>query len=222
MASVPFVYECDRESGFVLDPNSHKRVGYITKLDGFGLTQPATPDLTVSIPYSGQSKYSGITFTPPHADNPFQTASVVGVLENFSWAGGAGDAINFDFWCSQENATALKALQQLALKTTTLKELGWWIINYDQETKQWFEQSYPASQTAAISVLIPGKDDPALNIDLNPVPVKDGIDVNVYKVSVSVVPAANQQYSLHFADSAVKPVVKSWGLVVGTRPAGLV
>jgi hypothetical protein len=214
MASVPFVYECDRESGFVADPNSHERFGYITKLDGFGLTNPLTPDLTVSIPYSGQPKYSGITLAQPGANAP-RTASVVGVLEKFSWAGGVGDAINFDLWCSQENATALKALQQLALKNSKVKGLGWWIVDYDQEVKQWFEQSYPQSESA-ITGLAAGK---SLNVDLIPVPVKGGIDVDLYKISVSVVPAANQQYSLFFANSAVKPEVKSWGLVVGTLPA---
>jgi hypothetical protein len=218
MASVPFVYECDRESGFAPDSNSHKRVGYITKLDGFGLSDPATPDLTVSIPYSGQPKYSGITLTQPGAGGLLRTASVVGVLEEFSWAGGVGDAIKFDFWCSQENATTIKALQQLGLKNSTVKGFGWWIVDYDQETKQWFEQSYPVGDPA-IKGLITGKDNPELSVDLSPVAVKDGIDVNVYKVSISVVPAANQQYPLEFASSAENPIVKSWGLVVGTLPA---
>jgi hypothetical protein len=176
MASVPFVFECDRESGFVLDPNSHKRVGYITKLDGFGLTHPAISDLNVSIPYSGQPKYSGISFRQPGVGLP-RTASVVGVLENFAWAGSVGDAIKFDFWCSQENATALKAIQQSMLKPGALREMGWWIADYDQETRQWFEQSYPASE-AAITGLITGKENPALYVDLNPVfffQAEDGI-----------------------------------------------
>jgi hypothetical protein len=218
MASVPFVYECDRESGFVPDPNSHKRVGYITKLDGFGLSGPATPDLTVSIPYSGQPKYSGITLKQPGAGGLLRTASVVGVLEEFSWAESVGGAIKFDFWCSQENATTIKGLEQLGLKNSTVKELGWWIVDYDQEVKQWFEQSYPAGEPA-IKGLIAGKDNSELSVDLSPAAVKDGIDVDLYKVSISVAPAANQQYSLVFANSADKPVVKSWGLVVGTLPA---
>jgi hypothetical protein len=38
----------------------------------------------------------------------------------------------------------------------------------------------------------------------------------VYNVHFEVVPAANAQHVLHFANSDQKKVVKSWGLVVGT------
>jgi hypothetical protein len=217
MASVAFTYECDRESGFVADPNMRKRVGYITKLDGFGLAHPAAADLTVSVSYSGQPKYSGIALAQPTAANAPRTTSVIGVVDKFSWAGGAGDAIELDFWCSHANASAIKLLQQDTLKTNAVKGLGWWIVDYDPEVKQWFEEAFPASG-AAITGLIAGQGNPELNADLTPVPVTGGIDVDVYKISISVVPAANQQYSLEFANSANKPVVKSWGLVTGTLP----
>jgi hypothetical protein len=218
MASVPFAYECDRDSAFAPDTNSHKRSGFITELDGFGLAQPLTPDLTVSVPYSGQPRYSGITVAPPGAGGLPRSASVVGVLENFTWAGGGGDAIKLDFWCSQEHGTTMRALQQFTLATTKLKALGWWIVDYDQVNKQWFEQSYPAS-AAAITGSIAAKGSPGLNVGPEPVPVKAGIGVNLYKVSISVVPAANQQYALLFASSAERSIVKSWGLPAGTPTA---
>jgi hypothetical protein len=96
--------------------------------------------------------------------------------------------------------------------------MGWWIADYDQEAKQWFEQSYPVGEPA-IKGLIAGKDNPEFSVDLSPVAVKDWIEINVYKVSISVVPASNQQYPLEFASSAENPIVKSWGLIVGTLPA---
>lgn len=42
--------------------------------------------------------------------------------------------------------------------------------------------------------------------------------INVYKISLEIVPAANLQYSLFFANSSTKKVVKSWGLVSGHLP----
>jgi hypothetical protein len=45
MATVPFVFECSREQGFLPDPNEHNRVGYIIELDGFGLAGPMDKDL---------------------------------------------------------------------------------------------------------------------------------------------------------------------------------
>jgi hypothetical protein len=213
MAAIPFDYECDRESGFVLDPNSQKRVGYITTLDGLGLAQPVAPDLNVSVPYNGQPKYTGVTLGNPVPGKPARALSVVGVIEKFSWEGGAGNPIVIDFWCSQGNAVKIRSAQQVELTVTQVNHLGWWIIDYDQEAKVWFEQSFPVP--GAITGSISGKEAPALNTDLNPVPVKDGIDVNVYKVTISVAPAANQQFALQFANSAAKPLAKSWGLVVG-------
>lgn len=218
MASIPFAYECDRATGFGLASNSYLRFGYITRLDGFGLTQPATGDLTVAVPYSGQPKYSGITIKQPAVAGQPRTAAVVGVLESFNWPGGVGDPITVNFWCSQQNAAAIKTVQQVTVKTTTVKALGWWIASYDQATKQWFEQSYPVS-APAVNGVIAGKDNPELNVDLAPVPVADGIDVMVYKVSLSVQPAANQQFVLEFANSAAQLTAKPWGLVTGTLPA---
>ena len=221
MASVPFEFDCVKEAGFVMDPNAHPRFGYITALDGFGLGPGSalSADLNVSVPFNVSSTYPPLELKPaplaaPAA--PIPTATVVGVIEKFTWAGGVGDAIHLEFWCSQENSLHVKALQQLALKNTAINALGWWIADYDPETKLWFEQSYPQSPTT-IAGTVPGGDNPMmLDVDLTGAPVKDGIDVLVYKVSISVVPAANRAYSLMFANSSNKPVVKAWGLEVGS------
>lgn len=44
--------------------------------------------------------------------------------------------------------------------------------------------------------------------------MKEGIDVDVYKVTMGVVPAAITRYMLHFANSSTQAVVEPWGLVV--------
>jgi hypothetical protein len=213
MASIPYEYKCDKSSGFIMDPNAHKRVGYVTSFGGLRGTSIAA-DLIVTVPFNGGTK-------PPHfADFKYQStggtgsASVVGVLEQFSWAGGAGDSIKLDFYVSQTNAVHIKTLQQKTQMTTKISGLSWWIADYDQEHKTWFEQSYP--NTGPISGIITGKENPQLNVDLTPVNVKDGIDVNVYKISLAVASGANLSYPLSFANSNLKPVVKSWGVVVGT------
>jgi hypothetical protein len=78
----------------------------------------------------------------------------------------------------------------------------------------WYERAYPL-EPHTITGIIKGKDNLEFNVDLTGASVKDGIDVMVYKVSMSVAPAANQQCSLHFANTSTMPVVKAWGLVVG-------
>lgn len=212
MATTPFVYACDKEAGFVLDPDEQQRVGYLTALT-IGTTQLAK-DLQVQVPAIKSLGFTGLgPLKPPPLNQTNSTAGVVGVLDKFSWEGGIGNPLSLEFWVSQQNATHLKAAQQAALETTIVNSLSWWIINYDQETKQWYEQSFPAAP-AAISGIIAGKDNPELNVDLTGAPAKDGIDVVVYKVALTVSPPANHQYTLQFASAPQKNVAKAWGLVV--------
>ena len=215
MATVPFIFECDKASGFVMDPNDHRRVGYITDFHGLGMTTPLAKDLAIFFPHTNQAPvYQGIPPVQPSVSG-LNTAHVVGVLEKFEWDGSVGGALKFDFWVSQENAFQIKALQQATLKTTRIDSLGWWILDYDQETKQWYEQSYPNSSKTVSGQLL-NRENPELNVDLTPVPAKDGIDVMVYKISLGVAPGANQQYALSVANSSTKPVSKQWGLIIGT------
>jgi hypothetical protein len=196
MATVPFDYDCDMSYAFVPDPNKQERVGYVTAFAG--LAQALKADLTVTNPLTRA------------------TTPVVGVIAQFEWAGAVGDPLKIDMYVSQENAAQLKVLQQQALKTTKVTALNFSIINYDQETKQWFTQAAP--QNPPLSGIVPGGQNPELNVDLTPVPVKEGIEVNVYQVSVQIAPGANQAYTLTFANGSTKPVVKAWGLVTGSLP----
>lgn len=218
MASIPFTYECSKAAGFVPDPNEPKRVGYVTALK-IGTTEPAM-DLQVHVPAgAAPAGFKGLDYTAPAAANKsIGEAKVVGVIEKFEWNGGVGDPLKLEFYVSQENATQIKTAQQSRLLTTKVDSLGWWIADYDQEAKMWYEQAYPIGNAGignAVSGIIAGKDSPELNVDLTPVPAKDGIDVNVYQIAIGVAPAANKQYTLHFANSYQTKVAKPWGLVVG-------
>jgi len=166
----------------------------------------------VSLPFKDlEPRYSGLMIVQEPAQ---KTTNVVGVIEKFEWAGGRGGALKVDFYVSQQNATNIKAIQQQGLKTTAVKKLAWWICDYDKESKRWFEQSYPSSDLSISGILSP-KENPELDVDLTPVPVQDGIDVNVYKIAMSVAPAADKPYQLYFANSSEKKVVNDWGLKVG-------
>jgi hypothetical protein len=197
VATVPVVFECSVSSGFVMDPDEHQRIGWVTKLDGFGLpTGGIKTDLQVSDPLTAGN---GEPLVVP----------VGGVIEKFSWAGGAGDPLELDFYASQGNAFQIKALQQTTLKNTAVKVLDFLIADYDQESKAWFTELIPVQPLGGT---ISGKGNPQLNVDLTPVPVKDGIDVNVYKVSIVIAPQAHQVYTLKLASSSTRTVVKSWGV----------
>jgi len=220
MASVPYEFACDKDAGFLADPNANKMHGYITALNGFGLGATLASDLQVHTSYNSGAPptYTGLKYTAPSPEKPMGTAKVVGVLEKFSWAGNVGGTLEFDIWMSQENAFQIKALQQLTLKNTSVTALAWWVGGYDQEVKTWYEASHPLPASGTpITGIVNGQDgNMDLDVDLAGAQAAAGIDVLVYKVSIKVAPAANFQYTFHMANSSQKKTVKSWGLVVGT------
>jgi hypothetical protein len=195
MATVPVVFECSVSAGFMMEPDEHQRIGWVAKLGGFGLPAGGLKaDLQVSDPLAAGN---GEPLVVP----------VAGVLEKFSWAGGTGDPLQLDFYVSQENAFQVKAVQQATLKSTTVKVLDFLIADYDQEAKAWFTALIPGQP---LSGIITGKGNPQLNVDMTPVPAKDGIDVSVYKVSIAITPP-HQVYALKLASSSTRTVAKSWG-----------
>lgn len=216
-----FDLPCNWRAGFVMDPVKKQRFGYVTSLDGFGLSAALPADIAVYTPFNtgAAPTYAGLSsnYTPADENSPMGICKVVGVIESFSWGGGVGDPISISMYVSQENATQIKALQQLTLKTTTIKNLGWWIANFDEEVKKWYEESFPKAPPQVTGQLnAPSKNDIRLAVALEPEKVAPNIDVNVFNLFMEIVPAANQQHTLHFANSDQKKVVKGWGLVVGT------
>jgi len=212
-----FDYDCDMTTGFVPNPKEQKRVGYLVSFAGLE-TLTLKPDLGVFVPYnaSGPTDYKGITLTP--ATDPTQgrmpTAQVVGVMEKFTWRGGICDAITIDFYVSQQNALLIKQLVQAALKSTAVTTLAYWICSYDDETKQWFEQAFPADDSGIVTGHINGRAKPILEAHLTPTKVSADVDVNVYKAKVSIVPMGETLHNLCFAASPKQNVVRQWGLAI--------
>ena len=216
-ASTPYDFACDKSNGFLPDPNTHARVGYVTALAGLGSTTPVTlaQDLQISYVWTGAApKYAPAAAAQSGAGG-LRTMKVVGVLEKLSWTGGVGDPLSLDFWVSQQNAVQLKAAQQSTLMTTRVDQLGFWVASYDQETKVSYESAYPGSTPTVTGVLSP-QNNPLLNVNLLGSAVKNGVDVLAYKISMQVAPAANKQYNIQLATSSAGPTSKPWGLVVGS------
>jgi hypothetical protein len=215
MAMVSYEFGFDAASEFAPNPNVQQPFGYITSLAAAaGPETPLQADLRVPTAWNGPSpSYPGVTITHGPS-SPLSTVAVVGVIEKFAWNGGVGNPLTIDFLVSQENAQQLKLLQQQVITTIAVNNLGWWIGNYDQETKQWYEQSYPASQRT-VNGVVQGNDRPELSVSLTATPVTGHGGPSVYAVSISVVPVAGVQYSLMFATSPTLRTVRPWGLAVG-------
>ncbi len=209
-------FPCDWRSGFVMDPTKKQRVGYLVSFAGIGLPADLAQDVQVFTPYNvdgSNTAYDKLTITE-------DKVSVVGVIDSFSWNGGVGDPICISAYLSAENALQVKGLLKMTLKTTSVSKLGWWIGNFDEETKAWFDEAHPMAPTEITGQLnAPGKSDIRLTVADEPTKVASNIDVNVYNMYFEVVPAANQTCDFHFATASGKSFIKRWGLKVGTLAA---
>lgn len=195
-----------------MDPVKKERVGYLTDFNGIGLTAPLKKDITVYCPYAGASTPA----YPALGSLEDGKVTVTAILENVSWLGGVGDPFTFSCYMSSENANLLRTLKQMTLKTTGISAVGWWVANYDPETKVWFEEHYPkAPAKIAAQLNAVGKNDIRLFIADEPVKVAPNIEVNVYNVYFEIVPAANQTAAILAAAGPGKNVVLPWGLRVG-------
>jgi hypothetical protein len=205
MPEGPYNFECDLASALQPDPNEHARVGFVTALNGLGLSKPLAADLEVFAPtFTPSPAYAGVSPAPAGPGSTLSKLSVVGIIGNFTWPGSAGSPIQLDFYSSQENASQIAA----ALKdhtTTSVQELAWWICDYDPATKVWYEQSYPAGPP--IAGVVPGAGD--LTVNLNAVPATEG--ASVHRVTISVAPTGTDRFLLMFARTSQLRAPAVWG-----------
>ena len=203
-----FSSACNWKAGFV--PETVKQaVGYITDFSGLGLSAPLAKDLSVYTPYNKVPAYSPLTIQAGRA-------TVVALLDKVAWGGGAGDLISFSCYMSAENASLLKMLKQVTLKTMSIGKLGFWVGQYDAAAAAWFEAFYPKAPLKPAGKLNAVSNSISLNIGDQPVQAAPNVDVNVYHVYFEVLPAAGQAATLDVAPSSSKNVVLPWGTATAT------
>jgi hypothetical protein len=212
---------CDWKSGFLPDPSKKQRCGYLVAFNGLDLSKEPT---------KADDEYKIHVFTPYNADKPeytnvepaanddgLRTVECIGIIDRFSWGGGAGDPICISAYVSTELANQLKAKQKTTLSTTAIKKLGWWVVNYDVEDKCWFEEAFPKGNDGVVAGQLnaQGGKNVALQVAEQPTLIASSIDIQVFQIYLELVPGANSTYSLRFAQAKSKPFVKGWGLQVG-------
>ena len=211
--------DCDWRAGFIMDPQKKQRVGYLLTLDGFGLNGPLAQDIQVFAPYNAAvADYTDTSQLVIDTSITPNKITCTGVIESWSWGGGVGDPISISAYISSENAQQIKAKQQTTLTTTQIKKLAWWLVNFDEENKAWYEECYPKDPTHVTGQLnAPGGKDVRLHCADEPTKVSSNVDVNVVRVSFEIVPAANSTYVIGMGINSKTKHVNAWGLKVGTQ-----
>jgi hypothetical protein len=198
-----------------MDPTKKQRVGYLIWFQGLDLgTDFLKQDIEVFSPYNNATK----TYADMVLDATSGKATCTGVIESFSWAGGVGDPLCISAYVSAENGAMIAAKMKSTLVTTKVTKLAWWVCNFDEENKVWYEEASPKDPTSVAGQLnAPGGKDVRLMIAGEPTKVAPNIDVNVYNMYFEVIPAGNATYMFQFATSSKTNYVKNWGLRVGTN-----
>jgi len=208
---------CDWKAGFVMDPMKKQRVGYLVHFQGLNMGEFLKPDIDVFSPFTHASDP---TYKEMKINKDTRKVTCVGVIESFSFGGGVGDPLCISAYISAENATVLAAKLKTTLDTNVVKKLGFWICNFDEENKAWFEEGYPKEPVTMVGQInAPGGKDLRIAVSPEATKVASNIDVNVYNLYFEIIPAADSTYALHFANSAQTKYVRNWGLKVGTNAA---
>ncbi len=203
-------WSCDWKAGFVPDTANKRRIGYITSFDGIGLSAALKTDISVLAAFNNPG---GPNYTPVTPDGNNQVC-VVGVIESLTWSGGAGDALSFSFYVSSDNATSLKTQKQQMLPTNVIKSFGHWVGNYDESTKQWYEETYPnGADTFTAQVNAIDHRDVRLHVADEGVRISPDTDQLVYNCYIELVPAADAMTSFVVASAPGETIVMPWGLL---------
>jgi hypothetical protein len=223
--SAGFSYPCDWRAAFTMDATSKQRCGYLMAFNGLDLNEAPTADndnykINVFTPFNaaGDPGYSKASVTDTDG---LKTMDCIGVIENLSFAGGVGDPICISAYVSSEFASQIAAKQKASLSTTSINELGWWVINHDDEEKGWYEEAYPKGMLGGDEGFVrgqlnaPGGSDVRLSVANEGTKVSSTMDIVVYNLYFEVIPASDGTYVLNFAQAKSKPFVKGWGLQVG-------
>jgi hypothetical protein len=222
-----FNFPCDWKSGFVMDPTQKKRMGYLMDFDGLGIKtkDPFKKEncITAFTQFQGTTSCKLVTLKDPDKTVTGRNVQCVGVLENFSWGGGVGDAICFSVYVPSQTAQALKGMQAQTLTTTKITSLSWWIAKYDEETKQWYEECFPltsAPTDTKCQLNAHGSTDTRLHVADIATKISSTIDVNVYQVYFEIVPSADVMWDIQIATSPSTKVALHYGVKIGTQAAG--
>jgi hypothetical protein len=207
-----YSFSCNWQAAISMDPLKPRQVGYLTEFNGIGLSAPLAKDLEVQCPYNNAKApaYQGLDFSFLVNNK----GSIVAALQNVSWGGGVGDVFSFSCYMSQQNALQLKTLQNQPLRTTKIHTIGWWVTNFDPESKLWFEELYPKSPVYPSGQINGVGNNVRLHVSLQGMQVAPHGDY-FYSVSFEIAPSPDLQAIIHIATSPSHQAERSWGLIEG-------
>lgn len=193
-------FDCDWQLGLNLRSSRTGCVGFILSFSGLG----------------GLDLRKDIEVPHPVSDREARTIvgqdqiGCVGLIHRFRYEGGDEDPIRIEAYVSKGSAANVRAKLAKPLADTSLS-LAWYIVDFDPETKVWYEAAFLKSQKAAKANVDSTGGSLQLFVDNEATNVADHLDIGVYRLEVQVVPADKKRATLEFATGPRSRLVKRWG-----------
>lgn len=192
-------FACDWQLGLNLRPDRHGAIGYLLGFNGCGGLR-LKPDIEVYNPFDdpGQTVVSGALI------------KCVGLIESFRFEGGEEDPIRIRAFVSKGTAADIRAKLARPMANTTAK-LDWYILDFDTESKLWFEAAFVKRPAQAAANIDSTGGDLQMFIANEPTRISETLDIGVYAFELQVVPADKKKTTLEFATGPRRRLVKQWG-----------
>jgi len=192
-------FDCDWRFGLNLRASTKGTVGYLLEWSGLGGLS-LTKDIEVWNPFntSGQRVVSGTKI------------KCVGLLESFRYVGGQNDPIRIRAYVSKGSAADLRSKLARPLTNTKLK-LAWYIIDFDESDKRWYEAALLKDPKQAEASIDSAGGTLQIFVDREATRIAETLDINVFGFELQVVPAAKKKAVLEFASGPTQRLVKQWG-----------
>lgn len=191
-------FDCDWRFGFNVSSQRKGTVGYLLSFSGLG-GMNLQKDMEVWNPFNapGQNLLRG------------STIRCIGLLESFRFDGGERDPIQMSAYVSK--GTSADLLNKLARPISNTKvSLAWYIIDYDEERKCWFESAFVKSPKNAAACIDTSGGDLQLFVSQTPTKIMDTLDVNVYRMDWRSVPVRGKKNLLEFASGPNRRLIRAW------------
>lgn len=192
-------YDCNWQFAANVVSSEKDTVGYLLFWSGCGGLS-LTKDITVWNPYdaAGQKILTG------------EKLECIALLEKFEFEGGELDPIRMVGYVSKKTAADVRAKLARPMTNTKLK-LSWYIIDFDEEKKLWYEAAFVKSPQKADANIDSAGGELQIFIENEPRRISETLDLNVYRFEFQVVPAEGKKATLEFATGPQTRLVKRWG-----------
>lgn len=198
-SSNSFDFDCSWRSAFNLRGNGTGCFGYLMVCNGLGGLR-LSKDIEVPNPYNAPGQQTSQR-TPQLA--------CIGMIESFRYAGGTNDPIRIVSYLSKPSASNVRARLGQPLTNLRLK-LAWYIIDFDDDSKTWYEAAFVKEAAGADACLSSAHGSLQIGIDPKPEPIDDALDVGVFRFELEVLPLKESSTHLEFAAGPTLKMVRDW------------